>query len=208
MAGLITLNVALSPPRTTEFDLEAVNAQMKSLVGYPIFEYWNLFADPQGPKLLEQHLESVWYALHGSSANQMQSLFCVPGAFREFLENDRKDVPLRAYAQDEKLKEAWMESRRAGGLLSHCCWYRTQVENVHLETERGLDGRVEKPYLFIGADGDAVCLTGAIEGPKKMGLVGDLTVKEVHSGHWSPLEVPDDISRIVLEWLDEKGFSG
>ena len=52
-----------------------------------------------------------------------------------------------------------------------------------------------------------VCLTGAIEAPKSMGLIKDLQVEEVHSGHWSPFEVPGDIAMIILEWLAKKRFS-
>lgn len=95
MAGLITLNVALEVPQTEAFNLEAFNALTEKHIGYPLFEYWNLFADPKGAELMEQHLESVWYGLHGDEANLMQKLFCVPGAFQEWIENDRKDVPLK-----------------------------------------------------------------------------------------------------------------
>lgn len=208
MAGLITLNVALQVPRAEDFNLDAVNAYMEKLVGYPIYAYWYLFADPEGPKVMEQHLESLWHAIHGDEPELMKKLFCVRGAIKEFLEADRQDVPLKPYAQNAKLKDEWIQSKKSGGLVSQGCWYRAQNENFHRATESKLDAHVDHPYLFIGADGDAVCLTGAIEMPKSMGLFKDLQVEEVHSGHWSPFEVPGDIASITLEWLAKKGFTG
>ncbi|CZT16010.1 related to epoxide hydrolase [Ramularia collo-cygni] len=207
MAGLITLNVAFQPPRADAFDLETFNAYTEKVVGYPIFAYWLLFADPEGPKLMEQHLESLWYAIHGEDPAQMKNLFCVRGAIKEWVEKDRKDSPLKPYARNEELKNAWIDSKKSGGLVSQGCWYRATAENIHQATESKLDGHVDLPYLFIGADGDAVCRTDAIEGPKSMGLLKNLQVEEVHSGHWSPFEAPDDIARIVLEWLAKNGFS-
>ena len=67
---------------------------------------------------------------------------------------------------------------------------------------------VKDPYLFIGCDGDAVCRTDAIELAKGAGLVPDLTVHEVHSGHWCLYEVPEEVGKIMVGWLGEKGFLG
>lgn len=208
MAGLISLNVALMPPRADEFDLDAFNAYTEKAVGYPIYAYWYLFADPQGPKLMEQHLNSLWHAIHGEDPDQMRKLFCVRGAIKEWVEKDRKDNALKPYAQNAKLKEAWMQSKKSGGLVSQGCWYRAMNENFHRATETSLDGHVDLPYLFIGADQDAVCRTDAVQVPKAMGLIKDLRVEEVHSGHWSPFEAPEEVSRITLKWLADKGFSG
>lgn len=207
MAGLITLNVALQAPRKESFNLEAFNAYTEKAVGYPLFAYWHFFADPEGPKVMDKHLDSVWHAIHGNNPNQMKDLFCVRGAIRDWVEKDRQDCELKPYAKDAMLREAWIESKKAGGMVAPGCWYRATCENIHQATEASLDGHVDRPYLFIGADGDAVCRTDLVEIPKSMGLIKDLTVEEVHSGHWSPFEVPDDIARITLEWLAKKGFT-
>ena len=41
------------------------------------------------------------------------------------------------------------------------------------------------------------------------GLVKEeqMTVKELHSGHWCPYEKPEEVASIVLEWLKKEGFS-
>ncbi|KAK4495966.1 hypothetical protein PRZ48_013234 [Zasmidium cellare] len=215
VAGLITLNVALMPPRTDPFDLDAVNAYTEKHIGYPIYAYWELFSDPTGPRdVMDPNLESLYHAIHGSadgvSDDWMMKMFCTRGAIREFVSSGRTDVPLKKFAQDEGFKKAFIDEKKEGGMTAPGCWYRAMRENYHLETERKLKETgfvVEQPYLFIGCTGDAVCRTDAIEVAKGAGMVKDLTVKELESGHWCPFEKPDDVGRIVVEWLGEKGFA-
>lgn len=208
MAGLVTLNVAFMVPNPQPFDFRALNDATESQIGYPIYAYWELFADPEGPKIMDQHLDSVWHACHGDSDVWMKTLFCVRGAMREWMSQGRTDVELKPYAQDGKLKEEWMSMTREGGLTAPGCWYRAMAENYNFETEKKLPGVVEKPYLFIGCDGDAVCRTDFIEASKQAGAVKDLEVHELHSGHWCPYEKPDELGGLILEWLKKKGFAG
>lgn len=51
-----------------------------------------------------------------------------------------------------------------------------------------------------------MCRTDFIEVPKKGGMLADVQVHEVHSGHWSTYEKPDEVGKIVVEWLKKKGF--
>lgn len=208
MAGLITLNVALMPPRGEPFDLDAVNGFTEKAVGYPIYAYWELFADPEGPKnVMEPNLESLYYAIHGDQDEWMKKLFCTRGAIREWVAAGRKDVPLKKFAQDEVFKKEFIEEKKAGGMTAPGCWYRAMRENYQAETEKTLDGIVEKPYLYIGCTGDAVCRTDAIEIPKQAGLCPDVEVHELVSGHWCPFEKPDEVGSITVEWLKKKGFA-
>jgi hypothetical protein len=39
-AGLITLNVAIMPPRSENFDLDQTNAWSEKTLGYPMYAYW------------------------------------------------------------------------------------------------------------------------------------------------------------------------
>lgn len=207
-AGLVTLNVALMAPRGDPFDLDAFNKFTEQAVGYPLYAYWELFLPPEGVKLMNEKMQSVWYVCHGDQEDWMKKMFCVRGAMKEFLEADRQDVPLKPYAQPEKgLMKEWLLSKEADGFMSQTCWYRALAGNHNQETESQLHAKVEKPYLFIGCDGDAVCRTDFIWQSKQQGLLEDLTVEELHSGHWCPYEKPDEVGRITLDWLKAKGFS-
>ncbi|KAM3421846.1 Bifunctional epoxide hydrolase 2 [Cercospora zeina] len=207
--GVVTLNVAWMPPSTDPFDLDSFNALTTKVIGYPLYAYWNLFADPKVGDVMDDRLESVWHAIHGDEDEWMKKLFCAHGAIRDFITEGRTDVPLKPYAKDKKLHDEWIAQKKATGTTSQCAWYRATNENYQLETEKTLDGKVHTPYLFIGCDGDAVCRTDNIERGKQLGLVPEdkLTMRELHSGHWCPYEVPDQVAEVILEWLRANDFS-
>ncbi|KAF2165667.1 hypothetical protein M409DRAFT_67050 [Zasmidium cellare ATCC 36951] len=210
-AGLITLNVALMPPRSDAFDLDTFNAYTEKTIGYPAYAYWELFSDPEGPRtVMDPNLESLYYAIHGDSDDWMKAMFCTRGAIRAFVSQGRKDVPLKKYAQDESFKTAFIAEKKDGGMTAPGCWYRAMRENYQLPTEKKLAEqgvKVDQPYLFIGCTGDAVCRTDAIEIPKQAGIVSDVEVRELESGHWCPFEKPEEVGGIVVEWLGKKGFA-
>ena len=207
--GLITLSVALSAPFSETFDLDAENKSTEQTVGYPQYAYWELFLPPSGVELMDQRLESMWHIMHGDEDEWMKKMFCSGGSMRAFLSADPRDVRLKPYAQNPELKNSWIQTKKStGGFMSPTCWYRAVAFNHQQATEKTLDPKVDKPYLFIGCDGDAVCRTDAIEVAKKEGWVRDLTVREVESGHWCPYEKPEEVAGIVVEWLRGKGFSG
>jgi pimeloyl-ACP methyl ester carboxylesterase len=209
-AGLVTMSVAIFPPARDKFDLEATNKFTEEVLGYPLFAYWELFLPHEGVKLIDSRLESFWYALHGDEPNWMREMFCVKGAMKKFLEENRQDIPLKPHGKDEKLKAQWMAShdpaRGGSGLLSPTNWYRALAQDIQLPAELKLSPKVEKPYLFIGLLQDAVNRADAIEQAKKEGWCKDLTVREIDSGHWVPYEKPDDVGKAVVEWLNAKGF--
>lgn len=208
MSGVVTLNVAWSGPQDGPFDLDRYNAITTQAVGYPIYAYWELLADPHVGEVTDPHLESLWYALHGDQDEWMKRLFCVPGAIRKFLLEDRKDVPLKPYAQDAALKKQWLEEKGKAGLTSQCAWYRAWKEGHHVHTESSLDATLSTPYLFIACDGDAVCRPEFIHRSTQAGLVRkeDLTLKELHSGHWCPYERPVEVAAAIVEWLEGNKF--
>ena len=209
--GLVTMSAALMAPARDKFDLEGTNKTTEELYGYPIFAYWHLFLPEEGAKLIDSHTESFWYALHGDQGWWMKEMFCVPGAMKKFLEEDRKDVPLKPHGKNEKLKSEWlaaMDPKKGGsGFLSPTNWYRALAYDIQLPAESKLSPNVDKPYLFLALKHDAVNRADMIELAQQKGWCKDLTVKEIESSHWVPYENPDDASKALVEWLNEKGFS-
>lgn len=209
-AGLVTLCVALFPLGTEPFDLDATNKATEESIGYPIFAYWELFLPHEGAKLIDSRLESFWYALHGDKPEWMKEMFCVKGAMKKFLEENRQDIPLKPYGEDEKLRSQWMAAhdpaKGGSGLLSPTNWYRARAYDINMPMEKKLSMEVAKPYLFIGATGDAVCRADAIGLARKEGWCKDLTVHVVESGHWVPYEKPNEAGKAIIDWLNSKGF--
>lgn len=159
---------------------------------------------------MDPNLESLYHAIHGEADSWMKQMFCTHGAIRSFISAGRTDVPLKPFAQDPAFKAEFINEKKAGGMTAPGCWYRAMRENYQLPTEKELKDAgavVDQPYLFIGCTGDAVCRTDAIEGVKQAGLVKDVEVHELESGHWCPFEKPDEVGGIVVEWFGKKGFA-
>ena len=195
------------PPFSEPFDVVAINKQAEETIGYPLYEYWNFFLAPDAPALMESNVEGVWTIIGGDEEDWARNVLCVPNAVRHLLEHP-KTVLLKPWAQNEQLRNEWVAGRKRSGFASQINWYRAVAENHNLETEKRLDGMVEKPYLFIGCDGDVVCRTDLIERPKQMGLLPDVEVHELHSAHHSPYEKPEETAEIIVDWLRKKGFLG
>lgn len=209
--GLVTMSVAVLPPARDKFDLEAVNKATTEIFGYPMYAYWYLFLPHEGAKLIDSRLESFWYALHGDKPAWMKEMFCVPGAMREFIEKDRRDIPLKPYGKNEKLKSEWMAmmdpAKGGGGMLSPTNWYRALEQDIQLPAESKLGPNIDKPYLFFGLQHDYVNRADAIEQAKANGWAKNLTVRIIDSAHWVPYEKPDEVGNALVEWLKEKGFA-
>lgn len=106
--------------------------------------------------------------------------------------------PLLAQAELDYYAAAFAQS----GFTGPINWYRNFTYNW--EQLEGVDHRVRIPTLFIGAADDVVISLQHIEGMKS--LVDDLTVHVLEGcGHWTQQERPDDVNRLMLDWLVERG---
>ncbi|MDH5619146.1 MAG: alpha/beta hydrolase [Gammaproteobacteria bacterium] len=76
-------------------------------------------------------------------------------------------------------------------------WYRNWTHNW--EQLEGVSHQIDIPTLFVGASNDVLIGPQHIEGMKP--LVKDLTIHMLDCGHWTQQEKPDDVNRLVLEWL-------
>jgi soluble epoxide hydrolase/lipid-phosphate phosphatase len=204
VVGLILLNVAYGPP--TQFDLNKANQVTEKLTGLPRLAYWEILTAEDGAQILRNNIESFWAAMHGNPKNLFETLFCHYGAIDDFIRQDKR-VPLKSYADDPKLKNKWFARHKKDGFEGPVNWYFAQMNGHHWAVEKEIPQkrwRVTVPVLFIGASEDKVCLTDAIYTPQSAGLLPDLTIKEVKSGHWQTMEVPEQTGPLLMEWLKEK----
>lgn len=114
---------------------------------------------------------------------------------------------LKEFARAPGFKETFVTRFRHGGMHGPLNWYKAHHANYNWDAEKNMPAehlRVDIPVLFIGCTKDAVCLTQAIYVPQHAGLLPDLTVKEVESGHWQTFEAPDSGGPIIASWLQER----
>jgi pimeloyl-ACP methyl ester carboxylesterase len=94
---------------------------------------------------------------------------------------------------------AFVESFQATGFTGGINWYRNFTRNW--ERSEGQATRLDNlPCLMITAEKDAVLSPAMAEGMP--GQIGDLEMHMVRdSGHWTQQEKPDEVNRLILDWL-------
>jgi pimeloyl-ACP methyl ester carboxylesterase len=105
--------------------------------------------------------------------------------------------PLLTAAERDYYASAYAQT----GFTGPINWYRNWTLNW--ETQADFGERITVPTLFIGAADDVVVAPEHIEAMKP--LVEDLEVHMLEDcGHWSQQEEPDEVNRLMIDWLKRK----
>ncbi|KAH7341205.1 epoxide hydrolase [Pyrenochaeta sp. MPI-SDFR-AT-0127] len=208
VVGLVLLNVAyLVPNPSQKFHLDTVNDLTEKFYGYPMYAYWDLFTADDAPSLLSANLDRAYEVWHGDPKDWMRTQFCTRGAMRKYLNGEEERVQLKKYAQEERWKKHFFDRFERDGFEAPFCWYKAMKDNIQTEDDAKIPPeryRISVPLLFIGATGDAVCRIDAMDDAKGKGLVPDLEEKVIESGHWSPMEKPEEIAVLVKDFLGRR----
>jgi len=76
-------------------------------------------------------------------------------------------------------------------------WYRNWSRNW--ASMEGVPQVINVPTLFIGAENDVLISPEHIEGMKP--FVPELEVYMLNCGHWTQQEKPEEVNRILVDWL-------
>ena len=176
---------------------------MEETVGYFSFWYWYVFAFDDGTKLMNDNVESLFDAAHGPPESWMDIL-CRKNGTEECVSRGKRQRVLD-YATPE-MRARFVERLSRDKFDGPQCWYKAQMHIVYEWEQRtiGQKNVVEVPALFIGGKKYCVCLTGAIYGPQKEGLLPDLTIEEIDAGHWCMLAQPRETGEALVKWLESK----
>ncbi|KAL9620038.1 MAG: hypothetical protein Q9160_005416 [Pyrenula sp. 1 TL-2023] len=205
VSGAVFLNVAPLKP-TGPFNLEETLKAQTEVFGHPLFDYWRLFTSPEGPGLVEGNLEAFWDCLHSEGGKAMYETFIVEDGLRRWLEKDTRG-PTAGYVTEED-KAEFVARIKSDGMTAPLNWYKAMADSEHWF---GHDEKIEKarqkigaPVLFVPCSRDAVCRREAVLAMKEEGFLPDLTEREIDSGHWLPMEKPEELGRVLTSWLREK----
>ena len=128
------------------------------------------------------------------AATSTGGTFAFGGLLRDW---DKSDTANQLLTPDELA--AFVESFEATGFTGGINWYRNFTRNW--EAAADLPTRIDKlPCLMIMAENDVV-LSPAMAEPMGQ-FIGDLEkvlVKE--SGHWTQQEKPEEVNRLVIDWM-------
>jgi pimeloyl-ACP methyl ester carboxylesterase len=110
---------------------------------------------------------------------------------------DQGEPAGEALLSDEEL-DVYANAFTAGGFTAPINWYRNWSRNW--KSMKGVDQTVRVPTLFVGATNDIIISPRQIESMKP--LVADLEIRMIENcGHWTQQERPEELNRIILDWL-------
>jgi pimeloyl-ACP methyl ester carboxylesterase len=122
-------------------------------------------------------------------------------AFKQLLEQwDASDVGGQLLDAEELA--AFVETFQRTGFTGGINWYRNFSRNW--ERSEGQAARLDGlPCLMITAELDPVLSPAMAEGMP--GMIGDLEMHMVAgSGHWTQQEKPEEVNRLILDWLQRR----
>jgi pimeloyl-ACP methyl ester carboxylesterase len=101
----------------------------------------------------------------------------------------------------EEERDYYADAFTKTGFTNPINWYRNWTRNW--QEHMDLDQHIKVPTLFIGADDDVLISPEQIDAMKP--LVSDLTIEMLKPcGHWSQQERPEDVNRLIIDWLSLK----
>ena len=122
-------------------------------------------------------------------------------AFKQLLQQwDASDVGGQLLDAEELA--AFVETFQRTGFTGGINWYRNFSRNW--ERSEGQPARLDNlPCLMITAELDPVLSPAMAEGMP--GMIGDLEMHMVAgSGHWTQQEKPEEVNRLILDWLQRR----
>jgi pimeloyl-ACP methyl ester carboxylesterase len=112
----------------------------------------------------------------------------------------RKESGGKPLLSDEE-RSYFVSAFTQSGFTNPINWYRNWTSNW--KALEGVDQLIDVPTLFIGAADDVVIAPQQIEAMKPW--VNDLTIEMLEPcGHWTQQERPDDVNRLMIDWLRQK----
>jgi pimeloyl-ACP methyl ester carboxylesterase len=123
-------------------------------------------------------------------------------AFKDLLQQWNSAVDPREPLLTPEEMAVFVEAFQSGGFFGPVSWYRNFTANW--EGSADLPTRIDGvPCLMITAELDAVLPPSSAE--PMPAFIGDLeTVMVAGSGHWTQQEKPDEVNRLMLDWLDRR----
>ena len=95
----------------------------------------------------------------------------------------------------------FVETFQRTGFTGGINWYRNFTRNWR--AAEGMDQQVKVPSLMVMAEKDAVLPPSAADGMET--YVPDLEKALIKgSGHWTQQEKPDEVNRVILDWLGRR----
>lgn len=112
----------------------------------------------------------------------------------------REDPPGEPFLPEEVM-QYFAETYEATGFAKGLNWYRAAGRIGPIMANAA--PRIEVPCLYVGAENDVILPPSSADGMED--FISDLEKHTVmDSGHWTQQEKPEEVNRVIVDWLDRK----
>ena len=111
------------------------------------------------------------------------------------------DMPIDTNVIDEAELASYVAAYKQTGFSGPNNWYRNDQRNIaHAQSAK--TQKLEMPVLFVHAANDGICetLNSPLAAPMREHC-RHLTEATIESGHWVAQEKPEDLNRILSNWI-------
>ncbi|THV06216.1 alpha/beta-hydrolase [Dendrothele bispora CBS 962.96] len=201
-AGFLALGY-MPPSPNTHLASEETLKKLKELVGYEVFAYIKFFGgDEDSSKICMENLDAFWNILYPEDPKTWLTDMAPAGALKESLLSG-KVLPQASWLSSED-RAHQMEAIRAGGLEAPMCYYRAHIRGIHMKGDQAIplpNYTISQPVFYGAALEDYICLP-LLSKPNMDKYCKNLTYKEFKANHWIMLQVPDEVNRELLAWVE------
>ncbi|KAJ5183872.1 hypothetical protein N7492_001488 [Penicillium capsulatum] len=179
------------------FDLDAVNATTKQILGKERFGYIRFFTQDGAGAALDENSDSFFSLFYPADHELWNDHLGPTGAVESWLQADRQGEKAPFITDEERaIHHAIMRGQHGPALM----WYRMLAWNLNEkdEVDANLSPKIACPVLMVFS---APTASQFPTGVQSNDFADDLTVRGVStSGHWLQLEARDEVNTIL------KGF--
>ena len=201
--GIIGLNTAASRPG----NLPPVQGSEPSLIVRTADYYFNTFQEPgRAEAVLEADVRKSFEFFLSRGGMWNKDVFAAlpedsPQRRMDFLGMLQQDIQPGDTFLSAEVMDYYVSAYEATGFTGGLNWYRSAMRTaVALANARNT---IDVPCLYIGAEHDVILPPASADGMED--FIADLEKVTVQdSGHWTQQEQPDDVNRIILDWLARK----
>ncbi|CAE6449717.1 unnamed protein product, partial [Rhizoctonia solani] len=170
----------------------------------PNFQYQAFFASPESTAIINANVDRLIRLMYTSArqtaAGEVPS-FEKTGVIEAWLKDETKTVTPELLTQEE-LNTMLSEIKAGVGFGAMLNYYRTRKINYELEKDLPQDVRPDIPKLMVIPSADpAIPAALSVHAEKKLKNV-EVNWLEGLCGHWVQLEQPQEVEKIVGEWVE------
>ncbi|CUA73981.1 hypothetical protein RSOLAG22IIIB_01502 [Rhizoctonia solani] len=202
--GAISLCVPFLQPATQYIPMD------KFIELFPNFEYQGFFASPESTAIIDANVDRFMRLIY-SSAKQVETgevpSLQKAGVFEDWL-NDKTKTVMPELLTREELDAMISEIKAGVGFGAMLNYYRTREINYELEKDLPQDVRPDIPKLMVIPSADPAIPKGFSKSVVEQLKNIEIAWLEGLCGHWVQLERPQEIEKIVGEWVEQSAKKG